>query len=162
MPMASRVFVATAAILLSLLAMSLQASPQQDVDELLAMEVPPAGVVFELISGDAEKLDEVLTRIHGWTRSLQERFEALPVVVISHGQEQFSLTSGALEKNQALSETIAMIRGDDVPVMVCGNHASIRGVDIASYPDAIDVVKAAPATVRELRARRYAVIVVTQ
>jgi len=162
MPMVRRVFVPIAAILLSLLAMNLQASPQQDVDELLAMEVPPAGVVFEVVSGDAEKLDEVLSRIHGWTQNLQERFDALPVVVISHGQEQFSLTSDALENNQALSETIAMIRRDDVPVMVCGNHASIRGVDVASYPDAIEVVKAAPAAVRELRARRYAVIVVTQ
>lgn len=161
MQSAGQKIVIAGVLLLNMVFANLQASPQQDVDKLLAATEAPVGVVFEVVTGSGDNLDAILTQIHDWTKSLKKRFESLPVVVISHGQEQFSLTSDVLAKNTALQQALTTIRSDDVPVMVCGNHASLRGVDTASYPQEIDVVKTAPATVRELRARRYAVIIVS-
>ena len=85
----------------------------------------------------------------------------LPVAVVSHGQEQFSLlreNEGTYENIHELARTF--LTEQSVPVQVCGNHAGMYGHDADDYPDYVEVVDAAPREIRRFRDRGYAIVVV--
>ncbi len=130
-----------------------------DVAALLALEEAPEGVVFEIVSGEADALVELLPRVRADIVRLRTRFPGLPIAVVSHGEEQFALTEEN-RKNEPELHAIAekIVTGEDVDLHVCGTYAGWFGVDPGDFPDYVDVAAAGPAQINDYRALGYVLI----
>jgi intracellular sulfur oxidation DsrE/DsrF family protein len=152
---------AAALALLTLLACArVLAAPADEVARLVAAHEPPPGVVFEVVTGDESALDRILPVIRAHARTLRERFPGLPVAVLTHGSEQFSLLSENAGRYATLHALVADLgQRDDIPVQVCGNHASWRSKGREDFAAEVEVVSSAGTKLSEYRAAGYAVIV---
>ena len=136
------------------------ASPEAEVERVLSLEQAPPGVVFEVVSGNPDALIDVVPRVSLYAERLRARFANLPVAVVTHGTEQFSLLSSEAENYAELHAQIqSLTRERGVDVHVCGTHASWRNKAPGDFPEYVDVVAAGPATVNDYRALGYIVIV---
>ena len=131
---------------LTLAAFAIQA---ETLEEILAMDEAPTGVVIEVIEPGAKALDETLKNISSAKDRIRQRFPELPIAVVSHGVEQFFLTTRNIEKNQELKSNVQQLVSNDVDLHVCGTHASWRDVEPEDYPDYIDVSPAGPAQIND-------------
>ncbi len=121
---------------------------QADVDQILARAEPPAGVVFEIVSRDAELLQTVIPAVRRHSARLRGRFPGLAIAVVSHGREQFALvTEGRAERERLHTQISAMSQREDIAVHVCGTHAGWRGVAAEDFPDYVDVAPSGPAQI---------------
>jgi intracellular sulfur oxidation DsrE/DsrF family protein len=130
-----------------------------DVEALLATDEAPAGVVFEIVSGDADTLGRLLPGVRAGIERLRARFPGLPVAIVSHGEEQFALTTENLADDPGL-DAIArdMVTGKEVDLHVCGTYAGWFGIDPEAFPDYVDVAAAGPAQINDYRALGYVLI----
>lgn len=143
-----------------LLPVAAAAVPSEEVERLLRADRAPTGVVFEVVSGDESQLERVLPAIREHARRLRERYPALPVAVVTHGSEQFSLLAENGARYGDLHALVSAFGKDDgIPVQVCGNHASYRNKGREDFPDYVDVVSAASAKLAEYRKAGYVVII---
>jgi intracellular sulfur oxidation DsrE/DsrF family protein len=119
------------------------------IDDILAMKEAPTGVVIEVIEPGAEALRQKMLEISDAARKIRQVFPELPIAVVSHGAEQFSLTSKNIKKHKSLESNVKQLVSDDVDVHVCGTHASWYGVEPEDYPDYIDVSATGPAQIND-------------
>jgi len=119
------------------------------LDEILALKEAPTGVVIEVIKSGAAELEELLPGIQSATGELRKRFPDLPVAVVSHGQEQFALTSKNIKHYNTLETGVKNLVSDDVDVHVCATHASWYDITPEDYPDYIDVSPTGPAQIND-------------
>ena len=148
------------AALLLVLPMLVSASPSSEVDLLLARSEPPPGVLFEVVSGDETVLERILPVVRQHAARLRERFPSLAVALITHGSEQFSLLSENRSRYASVHELVAAFEGEDeIPVHVCGNHASWRDKGKQDFPDYVDVASSASDRIRRYREAGFVVIV---
>ena len=151
--------------LLSFVALSLclniaAADADTQFANLLESGKAPAGVVIEVVSGNKDYLSEVLPRVSDYQKRLRSKFPGLPVAVVSHGMEQFSLTSDQAGKRGKLFKlSEALVNNEDVALHVCGGHARIRGVDTDSFASFVDVADSGPAQIRAYQELGYVLIV---
>ena len=130
-----------------------------DIEALLAAEEAPAGVVFEIVGGEADTLGKLLSGVRTDIERLRARYPALPVAVVSHGEEQFALTTDNLANDTELDAiTREMVSGNDVDLHVCGTYAGWFGVDPGDFPEYVDVAAAGPAQINDYRALGYVLI----
>jgi intracellular sulfur oxidation DsrE/DsrF family protein len=131
------------------------------VDELLARDDAPEGVVFELI-GSEDALPDLIPQVRRGIDALRARWPGLEIAIVSHGSEQFALMRGEAavyaEMHQAVQQ---LVREEGVPVHVCGTHAEWRGVTAEQFPEYVDVAAAGPAQINDYRALGYALVVVS-
>ena len=67
------------------------------------------------------------------------------IAVVTHGKEQFGLmTSEAKNKKEVHQAVKSLVQNNDVPVHVCGTHASWYGKGEKDFPDYVDVTPAGP------------------
>lgn len=147
-------------VLAAMLAGAAAAAERQVADLLTRPEAPP-GVVFEIVSADADALRERLPRVRGYMERLRKRFPDLEVAVVSHGQEQFALQRE--HRNEAADvhrQVQSLVQEEQVPVHVCGTYADMHGVSAEDFPAYVDVAPSGPAQVRGYRELGYQVIVV--
>jgi len=138
---------------------ALAAAPDSDVDRLLALEQPPPGVVFEVVSGDPNALNAIIPQVSRYAGRLRARFPDLPVAVVTHGAEQFSLMTSEQDSYADLHAQIQALSGErDVDVNVCGNHASWRNKTAEDFPDYVEVAISASSKLAEYRSLGYIVI----
>jgi intracellular sulfur oxidation DsrE/DsrF family protein len=128
------------------------------VAHLLARETAPAGVVFEIVSGDADYLETTLPLAHDAARRLRERFPGLDVVIVTHGREQFALLSREADASPQVHAKVRSLVADDVKVHVCGTYAGWRGHTPEDFPDYVDVAEAGPAQINDYRALGYELV----
>ena len=129
------------------------------VNHILQQKQPPAGIVFEIVSDEDELLEQLLPDIKTAVTKLREKFPELPIAIVSHGKEQFSLTT----KN-ANSKTHRLVKDlvkDKVEVHVCGTHASWYNIMPEDFPDYVDVSVAGPARINDYEEMGYELIVLT-
>lgn len=149
--------------LLCVLALPVNASTRGEVDAVLALTTPPSGVVFEVVSGDANALDWAIPRIRGYVEELRARFPGLDIAVVTHGREQFALMDSRQAEHAAVHEQVqTLVAEQDVPVHICETHAGWRGVDAEEFPEYVDVAPAGPAQINNYRALGYILIEVTR
>ena len=134
------------------------ASNQETIEQLLAQEDAPFGVVFEIIEGDADALQWAIPAINGYVRQLRKRFPDIGLAVVSHGREEFALMKSQQKDNAGVHKTVQSLVADDVPVHVCGTHASWRGKGTDDFPDYVDVTPAGPTEIRNYEAMGYILI----
>jgi len=149
----------TFTLLASLAGFPVSATATEEVETLLANDEAPAGVIFEIVGGEAETLGKLLADIRVDIERLRMRFPGLPVAIVSHGQEQFALTT-ANRANDPELHAIAegIVTGEQVDLHVCGTYAGWLGVDPGDFPDYVDVAAAGPAQINDYRALGYVLI----
>jgi intracellular sulfur oxidation DsrE/DsrF family protein len=136
-----------------------QAGP---VDQLLGTDQRPVGVVFEVVQGQGDALDWAIPLIAEQVGRLRDRFPGLPVAVVSHGYEQFALHRQAAASRAGLHRQVQNLVNDDVPLHVCGTHASWYDVTGEDFPDYVDVAPSGPAQIDAYRELGYVLVVVTR
>lgn len=135
------------------------AAPDGEVDRILALDKAPPGVVFEVVSGNPDALNGVVPRVSRYAERLRARFPDLPVAVMTHGSEQFSLLASEQGSYGDLHAQVRALSGEGaVDVHVCGNHASWRNNTAEDFPDYVDVASSASAKMSEYRALGYIVV----
>ena len=131
-----------------------------DVDALLEEKDSPSGVVFEIVSGNSGLLGKLLTTIKTDINRLRDRFPGLPVAIVTHGTEQFDLTTKNMKKEKKAHTLVEeLVKSGDVDVHVCGTHASWYGVMPEDFPDYVDVSATGPAQINDYEELGYVVIV---
>ena len=130
-----------------------------EIDDILASKTAPPGVVFEVVSGDYDLLKDVLPAIQKNIKRLRKRFPGLDIAIVTHGEEQFALTTNNRENDPKL-HTIAQTLVDDqqVSLHVCGTYATWNGVSAEEFPEFVNVAAAGPAQINDYRALGYILI----
>lgn len=129
-------------------------------DEILSMETAPPGVVIEIVSGDEELLRSLLPKVRINIKSLRDRFPELPIAIVSHGTEQFMMTSAKAEEEQGTHRLVeSLVKSDDVEFNVCGTHASWYDVLPEDFPDYVNVTPAGPTRIAQYEELDYELIV---
>lgn len=132
------------------------------VDDLLAADEAPAGVVFEIVEGDSEALTWAIPLAKKLTAQLRDRFPGLAVAVVSHGYEQFLLQTENRNAYAAVhDEVLNLASKSDVPVHICATHASWYDVTPDDFPDYIDSAPSGPAQISAYEALGYQLIRIT-
>ncbi|MCI0507837.1 MAG: hypothetical protein L0Z73_17245 [Gammaproteobacteria bacterium] len=136
---------------------------QAKIDYILKMETPPLGVVFEIIEGSPNDLDWAVPRVVKFSRQLRDRFPNLAIAVVSHGKEQFGLmTSEAKAKSEVHKSVKSLTQEQDIPVHVCGTHASWYGKGEKDFPDYVDVTPAGPTQIANYEDMGYEKIILQE
>jgi intracellular sulfur oxidation DsrE/DsrF family protein len=144
-------------------AVALAYDDQKQIDYILKMETPPLGVVFEIIEGSPNDLEWAIPRIVNFSKLLRDKFPNIAIAVVSHGKEQFGLmTSEAKEKTDIHKAVKSLSQEQDIPVHVCGTHASWYGKGEKDFPDYIDVTPAGPTQIANYEDMGYEKIIVEE
>jgi len=141
---------------LAALAVSLPLFAQDPIQDVLALEEPPPGVIFEVVGSDRHALQWAVPQVRDYARRLRARFPDLHVAVVSHGQEQFALMTTKRNEFTALHDMVQqMTEGEDIQLHVCETYAGWKGVSAEEFPDYVDVAAAGPAQINDYRKLGY-------
>jgi intracellular sulfur oxidation DsrE/DsrF family protein len=132
-----------------------QAGTQQEIEALLAQNNAPFGVVFEIVEGNDEALQWAIPAVNQYVKQLRTRFPDIGLAVVSHGSEQFGLMKNKQQENAKVHKAVRSLVASDVPVHVCGTHASWKGKSADDFPDYVDVAPAGPTEIRNYEAMGY-------
>ena len=130
------------------------------VDDVLSAKERPVGVVFEIVSGDVGALSELTPQLRKDIDRLRKRFPELPIAIVSHGREEFLLTSDNRKNAPEVHDFIEQITSNEkIDVHVCGTHASWFGISEEDFPDYVDVTPAGPTQINDYEELGYELIV---
>lgn len=147
-------------LIVTLLALS-PATRAATLEAVLAQPHPPAGVVFEIVDRDPRALEVALPWVKQAAQRLRSRFPALPMALVTHGQEMFALKDDARRANPVVHQLAeSLSRDEGVPVHVCETYAGTRGLAAEDFPAYVDVAPEGPAQIRNYEALDYLRIVV--
>ncbi|MCB1801973.1 MAG: DsrE family protein [Gammaproteobacteria bacterium] len=141
--------------LLLTLATFLVAANAAGLERLLAADQAPDGVVIEIVEGETAALEWALPRVREIATRLRARFPGLPIVVVSHGQEQFGLLKSEREPLAPIHAQAKSLIDDDIGLHVCGAHAGWYGHTEADFADFVDVSPSGPAQINDYVALGY-------
>ncbi len=133
-----------------------------DIVILLEQKQAPAGVVFEIVSDDEDLLEELLPTLKKDIEKLRKRFPNLPIVIVTHGKEQFSLITANSKTEQTTHSLVKdLVKSSDIDFHVCETHASWYGITSEDFPDYIDVSATGPAQINDYEEMGYELIILT-
>lgn len=121
----------------------------ESLNDVLRLEESPVGVVIEVMKADGNALHEHLVEVRAASDAIRRKFPELPIAIVSHGYEQFALTSANAGKYRTLHEEVKDLVNNDIDVHVCGTHASWYDIAPEDYPEFIDVTHAGPAQIND-------------
>ena len=131
------------------------------VDEVIAYKDEPPGVVFEIVSGRPDLLKELLPELRNDIKNIRMRFPELSIAIVTHGSEQFSLTTKKTEKYSTVHKIAeAIVVEDKVDLHVCGTYAEWRGILPEDFPDYVDVAPSGPAQINSYTELGYVLITI--
>ena len=134
-------------------------SANEQIDDILSQDDAPAGIVFEIVTGSSNSLEWALPQTQKLIKKLRKRFPKLEVAIVTHGNEQFALTSNNNKKYKKVhSLTQQLVQQDNVPLHVCGTYAGWKGVSEEEFPEYVDVAAAGPATINDYKSLGYILI----
>jgi len=133
---------------------------EDDIAHILARNEAPTGVVFEIVTSDAQALQTLLPKVRDYVTRLRARFPEVGLAVVSHGREELALTRGNRERYGEVHRQVQDLVGDRVPVHVCGTYAGWQGVSPEEFPPYVDVVSQGPTQLRDYREFGYLHVVV--
>jgi len=136
------------------------ADADSDIDFIVSASKPPLGVVFEIVEGNEKALELALNRINQYSARLKKAIPAIKLAVVSHGTEQFALLKENKTQHKKAHKKVQSLMSDDVPVHVCGTHASWYSLSEDDFPSYVDVTEAGPAKIKEYQRKGYALVIV--
>lgn len=138
-------------------------SGQVGIDQILSSNTPPAGVVFEVASGDDEGLKWALPLLQSYTNQLREKYPEIGLAVVFHGEEQFQLTKESSHYFPEAHEQVkTLVYDQGINIHVCGNYAASSGFNEDDFVDEIDVADRGPAKIKNYENAGYVVLVVSK
>jgi len=141
--------------------LAVAASDKQKVEQIIASEKAPVGVLFELIGRENGKyLPESLKKVEDYKIQLKRKFPDIKVAVVTHGSEQFELTKENAIKQSKTHDIVKRITAENVPVHVCSNHASWRGKTEIDFPDYVLASSGAGSQMKEYQDQGYIRIII--
>lgn len=145
-----------------LIPVTLSADSERAVTRILQQNEAPEGVVFEIVTADSAGLAWALPLTRTYIKRLRKQFPALPVAVVSHGQEQFALQIRHDDSQEAVHDQVQSLTDGDVPVYVCGTYAGWRGLSDEDFPDYVNVAAAGPAQINDYVSLGYTRVLIRQ
>jgi intracellular sulfur oxidation DsrE/DsrF family protein len=150
-------------ILLMLLAWPAWATSSDDtIEEILARQTAPAGVVFDVDEWDIDALKWGIPLIRDYVDRLRERFPEIEIAVVSHGDEEFALLKRARENYRSVHQGVEALVNDQIPVHICAGHAIMNGYSESGFVDYVERVSSGVDTVADYRMRGFVHIPVEQ
>lgn len=149
-------------LLMTSLSNSAQAETQAQIDQILKLETEPFGVVFEIVEGDDDALQWAIPLVNQYVKQLRERFPDISLAVVTHGTEQFGLMKSEQKNNAQVHKMVNSLVTSDVPVHVCGTHASWYGKEAKDFPDYVDVTPAGPTEIRNYKEMGFVLVIIEQ
>jgi intracellular sulfur oxidation DsrE/DsrF family protein len=141
---------------------AIQAETNTSLSRLLNQNEAPEGVVFEIVTGDQDALDWAIPRTRHYIEQLRHRFPDLPIAVVTHGQEMFTLQKNNEYGSQAVHQQVkSLVEQQHVTLHVCGTYAGWKGLAEEDFPDYVDVAAAGPAQINDYLALGYVKIRIT-
>jgi len=134
------------------------ATSQGEIDAIIAQQDAPFGVVFEIVEGKGTALEWAIPAINHYVQQLRQRYPDIGLAVVSHGSEQFGLMTSKQKNLPGVHKTVRSLVAIDVPVHVCGTHASWRGKDAKDFPDYVNVSPAGPTEINNYRDMGYVLV----
>lgn len=147
-------------LLLFSLCGQLSANANTDVDFIASASKPPTGVVFEVVENNEKALELALIKINQYSKKLKDAIPAIKLAVVSHGTEQFALLKENQTRYEGAHKKVRSLMNNDVPVHVCGTHASWYALSEKDFPDYVDVTEAGPKKIKEYQRKGYALIII--
>jgi len=141
-----------------LISFSVSASTETDVEFIISAKNPPKGVVFEVIAAKESALKPALEKIEGYIKRLKAAIPEIKLSVVTHGVEEFALLKENKKRFKESHQKVQSLVSADVPVHVCGTHASWYSYADDDFPDYVAVAIAGPEKVREYQQQGYALI----
>jgi len=156
-----RAFRIPVGVLLLLFATLLQAQVDSPISHLLNKAEPPEGVVFEIVTSDEDALEWAIPRTQQYIQELRARFPGLPIAVVTHGREMFSLQTRNQYGSQAVHTQVkSLVAQQDVVLHVCGTYAGWKGLTTEDFPAYVDVAAEGPAQINDYLAIGYVKILI--
>lgn len=141
-------------------ALPAHADSAKDIAGILARDEAPPGVVFEVVQSREGALEWAIPQVKDYAHALRTRFPRINIAVVSHGREQFSLLKENANKYAGLQDKVrSLTTDDDIPVHVCGTHASWYEKHPEDFPDYINIAPSGPAQIRSYRELGYMLVV---
>lgn len=129
-----------------------------EVREIIARDRPP-GIVFLVREHSESAYDWVLPRLEHYVALIRERWDDLPVAVVSHGEEIFSLLEDRQPANAGYREKIErLVAEQGVAFQICGSFAALSGFGAGDFVDSVEVVDSAPDQITDYRMIGYRVV----
>ena len=126
------------------------------IENILALPQAPTGVVIEIVTGSENSLNWALPQAKKHIKKLRAKFPEIEIAIVTHGNEQFALTSANKKKFKKVhSLTEQLGKEDHVQLHVCGTFASWNNVSEEDFPEYVDVTAAGPATINDYIALGY-------
>ena len=127
-----------------------------DIESILKDKQAPEGIVFEIVSAEAGLLSKLLPTLKQDIIRLRKRFPDIPVAIVTHGTEQFDLTTDN-KKTASIAHNLVeeLVKSNDVDVHVCGTHAGWSDVMPEDFPDYVDVSPAGPTQINDYQELGY-------
>jgi len=148
-------------IALCFLSLSVFPNDKNAINKILNMSEAPDGVVFELIGSENSKyLPNALSKVEAYKNQLKKKFPSIDIAVVSHGSEQFELTTDNAKKEKKSHNLVKRITSDDVPVHICATHASWRNIDEEDFPEYITISAQAPIQIKQYQELGYILVIV--
>lgn len=131
---------------------------EDEIAEILAMETAPEGIVFEVVSGDETYIETALHDFMTYQKQLREKFPDIELAIVTHGSEQFALTTANQKNYGEVHEQVQSIVADNVPVHICETHAGWRGITAEDFPEYVNVSAQGPTQIRQYQELGYILV----
>ena len=128
------------------------------LSDVLAMKEAPAGVVFEVLAPSMRNWERIQPKLTMAIEEIRARFPDLDVAVVSHGAEQFALTSENERRFPGLHEGMRRFGTQGIDVHVCETFASWSDVTADAFPEYFDVSSSGPAQINDYLSLGYLLI----
>ncbi|MEW6765138.1 MAG: DsrE family protein [Pseudomonadota bacterium] len=132
--------------------------PRAEVERVLARQPLPPGIVFDIMTGEADALDSMLPQVEALVARVREKAPALDLAVVTHGNEMFALKRSEAFVHEKAHASARRLVEAKVEVYVCGAYAEMRKVAWEEFVPFVLVAASGPATVNDYRALGYAVV----
>ena len=131
----------------------------EKIEEIIALNDAPAGVVFEIVTGSSNSLQWALPETKNYIKRLRKKFPTLEVAIVTHGYEQFALkTTNNNKFKKVHSLTQQLVQKNNVQLHVCGTYAERKNVSEEEFPNYVDVTAEGPATINDYISVGYILI----
>lgn len=149
-------------VALCMLPFSASASDPVTLDEVLALQQEPDGVVIEIVTGSDDALEWALPQSQKYIAKLKKRFPEMPIAIVTHGREQFALTRKNQDSNKKIHSLTQALKKEGIPLHVCGTYAGWKGLTDEDFPEYVNVSAAGPAQINDYKAVGFLHIIIDE
>ncbi|MEJ2309839.1 MAG: hypothetical protein P8Z78_11045 [Gammaproteobacteria bacterium] len=131
----------------------------EDILYIIRNDEAPSGVVLHTREYDEAAFYWVAPRLEYYVLLIRKKYPAIPLVILSHGDEIRSLTTTMTSKYPDVHDIIRrLVEKQNVDFQICGAYAAMNNLDESAYPGYVNVIPSAPSALSEYRTLGYEII----